>query len=202
MPLIINGVPYNKPILNGARLNAVHAGYHVWLQNHWTGTANASTSTLSQDGQVVATNLLPITRPVSGDIRNLSITQTADGFTITTNTTYPGYGDEHNILPSSYDSGAAHHFHAETDDVLITTYPDYSIYIEGYPSVDSSKLASPSVIDVDIPAGFNIRRFAFKCGLTVGDHVTWRRLGLYTAADWAAMRALGVTWFDGDSYQR
>lgn len=45
----------------------------------------------------------------------------------------------------------------------------------------------------------SIDRISFKCGMTAGDHVTWRRIGLYTAADWQAMQALGVNWFDGDS---
>ena len=52
MPFIVNGQILNKPIYKGATLNAIH----VWLQNHWTGTPDASTSTLSQDGSVVATN--------------------------------------------------------------------------------------------------------------------------------------------------
>lgn len=61
MPFIINGQKLNKPIYEGVVLNAIH----VWLQNHWTGAANASTSTLSQDGTVVATNLAPNAKPVS-----------------------------------------------------------------------------------------------------------------------------------------
>ena len=62
MPFIINGQKLNKPIYKGVILNAIH----VWLQNHWTGTPNASASTLSQDGTVVATNLLTTPRTLNG----------------------------------------------------------------------------------------------------------------------------------------
>lgn len=203
MPFIINGQKVNKPIYKGATLNAIH----VWLQNHWTGAPNASASTLSQDGQVVATNLLPTTRPASADMGNTSITQTGDGFAITTNKTYTGSGDDHNLLPKNAVAGVTYHLHAETDDVLTTTLPDVSIWIEdavphgGY-TIPNTRLSSPSVIDVDFPATFIPRRLTFKCGMTAGDHVTWRHLGLYTAADWSVMQARGVTWFDGDSYVR
>jgi hypothetical protein len=175
------------------------------LSTQWTGDKNASTSTLSQDGKVVATNLFPTPRPASGDTGNTSITQTDDGFTIKTNKTYTGSGDDHNFYPKFVAAGETYHFHAEVDDMLTTTLPDISIWIgrwgSGDVSVPNTRLSSPSVIDIDLPSMVGIDRITFKCGMTAGDHVTWRRLGLYTAAEWQAMQALGVDWFDGDSFQ-
>lgn len=168
------------------------------LQAAWTGTANASASTLSQDGAVVATNLLKANRPASPATVHTSIAQTADGFTITTNTTYTGAGDNNNIYTLNTVPGVTYHFHAENDDVLTTTLPDVSIWADGYGSFSNTYLLSPHVIDKDITAtNTGLPRFSFKSGMTAGDRVTWRRIGLYTAADWQAMQARGVTWFDG-----
>ena len=181
------------------------SGQMLDLKAAWTGTPNASTSTLSQDGTVVATNLFPTPRLASAYLGNTSITQTDDGFTIKTNTTYTGSGDDHNLYPQNVVAGETYHLHAETDDVLTDTLPDISIWIsrmEPYPvSVPNTYLSSPSVIDIDIdiPSAGRIDRITFKCGMTAGDHVTWRRIGLYTVAEWQAMQALGVDWFDGDS---
>ncbi len=169
----------------------------------WTGTPNASPSTLSQDGAVIATNLFPTTRLASADMGNTSITQTADGFTITTNKTYTGFGDDHYLNTSNEVAGETYHLHAETDNVLTTTLPDLSIWgcdesWDGVVSVPNTYISSPSVIDIDLPSNARtVARISLKCGMTAGDHVTWRRLGLYTAADWNAMKALGVSWFDG-----
>lgn len=175
------------------------------LSTQWTGDKNASTSTLSQDGKIIATNLLPTPRPASAGTGNTSITQTDDGFAITTNKTYTGSGDDHNFYPENVVAGVTYHLHAETDDVLTTTLPDSSIWIDdsvpGGIGIPNTRLSSPSVIDMDFPATLGVNRITFKCGMTAGDHVTWRRLGLYTAADWNAMKALGVDWFDGDSFQ-
>jgi hypothetical protein len=154
----------------------------------------------------MATNLFPTPRLASADLGNTSVTQTDDGFAITTNKTYTGNGDDHNLYPQNTVAGETYHLHAETDDVLTTTLPDVSIWIsrpEGDSvSVPNTYLSSPSVIDIDLPSTGGIDRITFKCGTTAGDHVTWRRIGLYTAADWQAMQARGVTWFDGDSYVR
>jgi hypothetical protein len=185
----------------------VHGGGLVFdtsPSTRWTGTPNASTSTLSQDGTVVAKNLFPTPRPASADMGNTSITQTDDGFTIKTNKTYTGGGDDHFLYPDTV-AGETYHLHAETDDVLTTTLPDLSIWINdvsvpGGLGAPNTYLSSTSVIDMDIPATGGTSGVSFKCGMTAGDHVTWRQLGLYTAADWAAMQALGVDWFDGDSY--
>lgn len=202
MPFIINGLKLNKPIYEGVVLNAIH----VWLQNHWTGTTNASTSTLSQDGKIIATNLLWTPKPASASTRT-SVTQTPDGFTIKTNTTYTGNGKDHDVYLQNVVVGETYHFHAETDDVLTTTLPDASVWADGFNmpgGFSNTYLLSPSVIDKDITAvAINYdRRVSFKCGMTAGDHVTWRHVGLYTAADWQAMQARGIKWFDGDTYVR
>ena len=135
-------------------------------------------------------------RPASADLGNTSITQTDDGFTITTNTTYTGDGDDHNLFPQNAGAVETYHLHAETDDVLTTTLPDVSIGIDyggsaGGMSVPNTRLSSPSVIDIDLPSTVGIQ-MRHDCG---------RRLGLYTAADWQAMHALKppANRFSGDA---
>ena len=161
----------------------------------WTGTANASTSTLSHDGAVIATNLLSLLPTAT--TANTPVTQTDDGFTITTNTTYTGTGDDHNVYPKNIVVGVTYHLHAETTNMLTTTLPDFSIWIEGCGGITNTYLSAPSVIDMDISFFCEPSRFTFKCGITAGDHVTWRHIGLYTAADWQTMQTLGIDWFDG-----
>ena len=63
MALIYGGVDQGRPYVNGKHYNAWHNGKQLWPSSAWTGTANASASTLSQDGTVVATNIIPDPTP-------------------------------------------------------------------------------------------------------------------------------------------
>ena len=62
MAIVINGTTYNRAMQNGKKVSVLFNSSKVIdsfpLITAWTGTPNASTSTLSQDGAVVATNLV------------------------------------------------------------------------------------------------------------------------------------------------
>ena len=77
MALMHGGVAQGKPYINGKQYNAWRNGKQLWPSTAWTGAANASTSTLSQDGQVVATNPLPT--PATGVRQHEEHVHHADG---------------------------------------------------------------------------------------------------------------------------
>ena len=185
MPFIINGQKVNKPIYKGIILNAVH----VWLQNHWTGTPNASISTLSQDGKVVATNLFP----------NPGFA--ANGLQPTT---------KKNITSSSMSDGVL------TFTRVSGTYSNFFLWwLIGLPA-GTSMVASCATTNGVLavwssswntlnPSSFTVPddgaiQFAFKS--TSDSAATFTQPLLCTAADWQAMQARGVTWFDGTTYTR
>lgn len=201
MPFIINGLKLNKPIYEGVVLNAIH----VWLQNHWTGTPNASTSTLSQDGKVVATNLILSPLPRAADYYAYDIfhvgrptaSDQSDGVKITSN------GSEN---PAAIVSGyklpaGSYHLHAELSEVSGTKWLDMMLgfwsYITPYPSVLSNGIVD---YDATLTSDMPPTDLMLKC--PTDGYAVWRHVGLYTAADWQAMQARGVTWFNGDTYVR
>ena len=188
MPLMINETPYNKPILNGMRLNAIQATRHTWLQNHWTGTTNASTSTLSQDGVVVATNLETDPACLQSRIHNtstVSARQNADG--TWEYTTIDGGISWFVTMAGGHPS-----------------VPGMIIFVQW----SETNVQQSAVEGTLVASGPGWAAFAINEKLYTGIHYpagvsfTLLHIGLYTAADWQAMQALGVTWFDGDSYQR
>mgnify|MGYP003586005714 CR=1 FL=1 len=193
MPLMINEIPYNKPIRKGRGLNAIRAMRHAWLQNHWTGTPNASTSILSQDGQVVATNL-------STDPNALRQMNTwAPGGSGPT--TAARQSDGHWV----YTPGPDGHVLAIFIPITPLAQDDY-VYCDwlggtgdGYlENMDTVAKGNGWVLGKNTnPAGNK----TLRPGLN-GTPITILKVGRCSAADYAAMQACGVTWFDGDSYQR
>ena len=201
MPFIINGQKVNKPIYKGIILNAMH----VWLQNHWAGTPNASISTLSQDGQVVATNLILSPLPRASDYKVSSnnsggaptVVDQSNGMKVTSN----GAGN-----PSAQKSGytlsaGSYHLHAELSEVSGRMWHDSLLGI--WPNIfPTPSVLSNGIVDYDatVPSSISSGILELKC--PSDGYAVWRHVGLYTAADWQAMQARGVPWFDGDSYQR
>ena len=185
MPFIINGQKVNKPIYKGVVLNAMH----VWLQNHWTGAADASTSTLSQDGQVVATNLFPNPdfnpngSPPSMK-KNITSSSMSDG--ILTLTRVSGNNDAYWLwwftgLPAGTSMVSAC---SMTNGKLNVFTSSWSVLNPG---------------SFTVPDNGNVL-FAFQP--TSDSAATFTRPLLCTASDWKAMQARGVTWFDGTTYTR
>ena len=211
MPLMINGVSYNKPLQDGKILNACHAGDHMWLQNHWTGTPNASTSTLSQDGRVVATNLVTSPKPLAAGWTQsaVTMTDTPDGMTVSAHdgdsdsyatiinipcnpdTTYHIAADLARIDGPTWNNGPLFAYEIDGQGGILATHVNIGGGGRGILQADFTTTPNTSYI--------NIRLYA---PLDVTQETVWRHIGLYTAADWQAMQALGVTWFDGDMYQK
>lgn len=174
------------------------------LSTQWTGDKNASTSTLSQDGAVVATNLILSPLPRAMDYVTYDATHAGsptlsdqpDGMKLTSN-------ESHN--PSAYKNGhtlpaGSYHLHAELSEVSGTKWNDFMLgffgYITPYPSALSHGIVDyDATFTDDMPS----KNFELKC--PTDGYAVWRHVGLYTASDWQAMQALGVTWFDGDSFQ-
>jgi hypothetical protein len=164
------------------------------LTTAWTGTANASASTLSQDGKVIATNIeqKPDRNGWNNRVYRMSGTKQSDG-----RWKYDFSGDN-----SSYNWGT---FCPPSDNDAI---PVGSYIVAIY---DAS---GPNVVGAY--QGVNIitsTQHMFVGQVTAtGDHVlslsgnsSWVILthyGIYSAAHWAAMQALGINWFSGDTYSK
>lgn len=151
----------------------------------WTGTANESTSTLSQDGQVVATNLE--TDPACLQIRGrntstVSARQNADDtWTYTTID-----GTIRWIIPLF---------------TVRPSVPGMIIFVQWA----ETNVQQAGVEGALVASGPGWAAYAVNAKLQtgiyypVGVSFTLLHTGLYTASDWQALRALGVDWFDGDS---
>lgn len=214
MPFIINGEKLNKPIYKGNNLNAIH----VWLQNHWTGTADASASTLSQDGQVVATNLFPYPKPTSNiplwTKWRVAVSFPGDGMLLTqTSDVSAGNGAYAQILLSGLKSGVTYHVEADmipSASVKPPTKPGRMMLMVAGP-YDLSLVSGDSRVGAgrractftaDGVTQYNLVLFAGDGSGDTSMSVMWSNILITTDADWQAMQARGVTWFDGDSYIR
>ena len=185
--------------------NGYKAGDQWWVYSDspitydWTGAPNASTSTLSQDGTVVATNLYTVPSP---------------------NSSYEGYGmqlsdQDGALVLTSTDSTRDNWAHLTSNFALdagnyvmnaeVITFPSglsYRVAIENAASQVIAKIGSGNVG----PQHFTIQSNAYEVRFApvidannpVGSKIILSRLGIYTASDWQAMQALGVTWFSGD----
>lgn len=151
----------------------------------WTGTPNASTSTLSQDGQVVATNL--DIDPACLQIRycnptTVSARQNADDtWTYTTID-----GTMRWIIPIL---------------TLPVPVPGMIIFVQWA----ETNVQQDGVEGTLVASGPGWAAYAVNAKLKMGIYYpvgvsfTLLHIGFYTAADWQAMQARGITWFDGDS---
>jgi len=186
MPLMINSASYNKPLLQGKRLNACHAGHYMWLQNHWTDTPNASTSTLSKDGTVVATNL--DTNP--SNIRSRAVwqstaTQNSDG-----TWTYALQAGATNGTFFCASEG-------NVGDVLRITFKE---------DISSRALGGEGITELSKPDSHTIVGIINVTGgptlnIALGALTPLKTIRV-TQSDYDAMQALGVDWFDGTMYQK
>lgn len=175
----------------------------------WTGTPNASTSTLSQDGQVVATNLVTSPKPYTKDfysLTNCTVTDDNGWVRITP--------DSGNTSPQQ--GWAYLHLDKSTvakGDNLVLAFEcrsdspnDYRVaFINCASSVarEASVHANPGSAGLLVSKQFTYGEyygndFTFQ---TFGQYSLWvRNVVVCTAADWSAMQALGIDWFDGDTY--
>ena len=154
------------------------------LMSAWTGTVNASTSTLSHDGTVVATNL--DTNPINIRARGgwqSTATRNSDG-----TWTYS--------LPSGDTNGTF--FCAgsgNVGDVLRITFKEdissHGIGTEGI--IGLSKLDSHTIM------GTINRTRSPTLNVSLGALTPLKTIRV-TQSDYDAMQSLGIDWFSGDSY--
>lgn len=189
-------------VQGGLRYSTVHQ-----LVSAWLGTANASASTLSHDGQVVATNLILSPLPRAADytakdsnIPNnpsgpATVSDQPDGMKLTSN----GSGNPSAQEPGYTLPAGSYHLHAELSEVSGTQWSDMMLGF--YPDIAPYPSAlSQGIVDYDATLTSDIRTGVFELKCPGNGYAVWSHIGLYTATDWQAMQALGVNWFSGDSY--
>ena len=172
---------------------------HVWLQNHWTGTPNASVSTLSQDGAVVATNLFKDPNALAGTQIGIKVNGAW------TDANPVADGDHWRVVVDPSWSAAAYtdFFNAwrDTGDVVVITADANADKI----SVSYGTLISHTGTMTAYRIGASSAGNAGVCfqgwggNMQPGEGITITGYGAYTYDDWQAMQARGIRWFDGDS---
>jgi hypothetical protein len=174
----------------------------------WTGTANSSTSTLSQDGAVVATNLVTSPKPLAaGWLQNANtMTDTPDGLAVSAHDPNSDeYASTFNILCNP---DTTYHIVADLARIDGPTLPNGPLFVVEWTATNARAAThvaiggiKQGILQTDFTTqptatSINIRLYA---PMDVTQETVWRHIGLYTAADWSAMQARGITWFDGDS---
>ena len=163
---------------------------NIDLVSAWTGDKNASTSQLSQDGQVVATNY--VTDP--------NALQKVGTWSPAGSTTAVQRPDGHWVYTPDSDVTRLAFF------IPITplAQDDY-VYCEWLGGTGDASLEN--IDTVAHGNGWILGKNPNPAGnktiypVLNGTPITILKVGRYSAADYAAMQARGVTWFDGDSFQ-
>lgn len=157
----------------------------------WTGTANVSTSTLSQGRQVVATN--SYTDPNALVQRSLfycTATQVGSNwrYTSTSATVSAVTG----VFSPDLPVGTVIYYKISADDGIQTVLQNSTLIKQ-----NSSGERWWAVSAVGDHAIFLVGNSSGGSG--VGQSITLERFAQYTPQDYSALQSLGVTWFDGDS---
>lgn len=154
----------------------------------WTGTANASASTMSQDGAVVATN--SCTDP--------NALQRIGTWSPAGSTTAVQRPDGHWVYTPSSDVTKL----AISIPIGSLTQDDY-VYCEWLGGMGNGGLENMDTVAKG--NGWILGKNTNPTGNKTlwpklnGTPITILKVGRYSAADYAAMQALGVNWFDGDT---
>ena len=157
----------------------------------WTGTANASASILSQDGQVVATN--SYTDPnalVQRSLYNCTATQVGSNwrYTSTSSSVSAITGSIMHELPV----GTVIYYKISADDGIQTLLQNATLLKQnnsGERWWSVSAVADHAIFFVGNGSG----------GSGVGQSITLEKFAQYTPQDYSALQSFGITWFDGDS---
>ena len=202
MPFIINGQKVNKPIYKGVVLNAMH----VWLQNHWTGTPDASASTLSQDGQVVATNLVNNPVPdINGKFPFIDSTaqvSLVDG-AVRLSPKVSGTKTNVNYTVFNDDAPLGHYYFKAHLKYSGSLWYDFAIWANAGTAMTVDQLGSSNEFDVLIGIdNVSLGILSSQLKAPYDGWAEWSDIGLFLESDYQAMQARGVTWFDGTTYTR
>jgi hypothetical protein len=144
--------------------------------------------------QKTYTNLF--TNPLAASVSSTANTKVSDidrGYhidTLVTNTSSP----DNNIvlnLPS-----ASYHFHCNVNIVKVTTKPDLYILSDNFTMPPTF---AGGEFDVDFTGA--VSRISIKSGNTAGDAVEFTDMIVCTQADWQDLKALYVTYINGNRYE-
>ena len=168
----------------------------LWLDTNrldhvWSGSENASPSRLYRNGVLTATNLLASPRPRAADYSTSSSGMSfadSDGGLLVSSTSQSNPGVTADITPTV--PAGDYHVHAVVD-VTGSDWNDIALGIWGWLEIYPTAI-SDGVIDVDVTltGTQGTHDFELKCP-KVGSCL-WRRVGIYSAADWTAMQSLGI----------
>ena len=179
----------------------------------WTGTADASTSTLSQDGAVVATNLFTSPKPtsnltISNKTRVVSSTPGTGLLLAQTSSVSTGNGAFAQIPLSGLTSGVTYHVEADMIPSASVKPPSLNgrmmlmvanrsgmTLVSGDNTVSAGRRAC--TFTADGVTSYDLVLFAGDGGGDTSMSVLWSNILIMTDADWAAMQDLGIDWFDG-----
>jgi hypothetical protein len=157
----------------------------------WTGAADASTSTLSQDGVVVATNSFAAPNAtVQYYMVNGTSVKIGDKWKYTS--TAADVSAIYSILPSDLPVGTVVYYKISADTRIRTTLQNASLLKqsdegERWWAIDT--VGDHAIFIVGSDSG----------GSGVGQTVTLERFAQYTSSDYATLQTLGVDWFSGDA---
>jgi hypothetical protein len=110
--------------------------------------------------------------------------------TLVTNTSSP----DDNIVLSL--PSASYHFHCNINIVKVTTKPDFYIWTDSFNVLGDF---AGGEFDIDITGA--IYRVSMKSGNTAGDAVEFTDIMICSQADWQDLKALYVTYIDGNRYE-
>lgn len=161
------------------------------LKAAWAGTPNASASTLSQDGALVATNAFTDPNAVYQKVAyNCTATQVGSywRYTATDATLSAVTGAFSSKLPV----GTVVYYKISSSDVGVPNTVENAVLLK-------KNSNGESWWSIYIVGNHAIFLVGGNSSGSVGESITLERFAQYTPADHAALQALGVTWFDGDS---
>lgn len=190
----------------------VHGGGLVFdtsPSTRWNGTPNASASTLSQDGAVVATQYMPnpawqssgtpLTRILDGSITYRWANVNAFALSPNGTATYGPYAEQKLAgLPAG--SSMALYMEVGGGDSGTARGNILSVTDSGDNILTQLPILVPNRINTlsfTVPGNGQI---ILKFRGMLEHTVVFYDMLLCASADWSAMQARGVTWFDGDSY--
>ncbi|MEE8725548.1 MAG: hypothetical protein SOI15_05695 [Bifidobacterium crudilactis] len=165
------------------------------LSSAWTGTSGASTSTLSKDGTLLATNYCSDPKAVtlktvwhSGGVQNVD-------------------GSYSYTAPTDYSSGTVYvaplsdKLAVGTDYVVAITFDDIGSQSlipnqSGYSIVSRTPTSLVYKVTARTDSTIDVAVWIQK-----GTTLTLRSAMVLTINDWNALQSLGIDWFAGDTYQ-
>jgi hypothetical protein len=144
--------------------------------------------------QKTYTNLF--TNPLAKSVSSTSNTKVSDidrGYhidTLVTSTSSPDNNITLNLPSASY------HLHCNIKIVKVTTKPDFYIWSDNFGILNTF---AGGEFDIDFSG--TVSRISIKSGNTAGDAIEFTDIILCTQSDWQDLKALYVTYINGNRYE-